>query len=80
MLKFNRISPDADFYSKLNILIKNQLYTTYQVDKILKILNSQNIDTNLQNTVDKYFEDDETSPQTDPVDTGEQEDDKIGEN
>ncbi len=65
MLKFNRISPDADFYSKLNILIKNQLYTTYQVDKILKILNSQNIDTNLQNTVDKYFEDDETSPQTD---------------
>ncbi len=65
MLKFNRISPDADFYSKLNILIKNQLYTTYQVDKILKILNSQNIDTNLQKTVDNYFEDDETSPQTD---------------
>ncbi len=65
MLKFNRISPTADFYSKLDILNKNMLYVTHQTDKILKILNKITIDEKLQSTVDKYFEDgDETSPQT----------------
>ncbi len=63
MIKFSRISPDTDFYSKLNILIKNQLYSTHQLDKILKILQTLNIDKDLQHQVDKYFED-ETSPQT----------------
>ncbi len=57
MLKFNRISPIADFYSKLDILNKNVLYITHQTDKILKILNKTTIDENLQSTVDKYFED-----------------------
>ncbi len=64
MLKFTRISPSADFYSKLDILNKNVLYVTHQTDKILKILNKMNIDDDLQNTTDKYFERDETSHQT----------------
>ncbi len=69
MLKFNRISPTTDFYSKLHVLNKNVLYLTYQSDKILKILNKMNIDKDLQTTVDKYFDrDDETSHQTDAND------------
>ncbi len=67
MLNLNRMSPDSGrtLALKLDILSKNVLYTTHQVDKILKILNSKVIDDNLQSTVDKYFERDETSPQTD---------------
>ncbi len=69
MLKFNRISPTTDFYSKLHVLNKNVLYVTHQTDKILKILNKIAIDKDLQDTVDKYFDrDDETSPQTDADD------------
>ncbi len=55
MLKFNRISPTADFYSKLDIINKNILYITHMQDKILKIINKLVIDKDLQNTVDKYF-------------------------
>ncbi len=67
---FDNLSPKTDFSSKLQlnkleILNKNILYVTHQTDKILKILNKMIIDDNLQNTVDKYFERDETSPQTD---------------
>ncbi len=62
---FDNLSPKTDFSSKLTILNKNVLYVTHQTDKILKILNKMIIDDNLQNTVDKYFERDETSPQTD---------------
>ncbi len=58
MLKFNRISPTADFYSKLLVLNKNVLYLTYQVDKILKILKEDNTDKDLQVQVDKYFDED----------------------
>ncbi len=65
MLNFKNISPSADFYSKLDIVNKNILYITHMQDKILKILNKLVIDRNLQDTVDKYFERDETSPQTD---------------
>ncbi len=64
MLNFKNISPDADFYSKLDILNKNILYITHMEDKILKILNQVVIDKDLQNQSDKYFEDDETSHQT----------------
>ncbi len=59
MLNFKNISPNADFYSKLDILNKNVLYVTHQTDKILKLINRMVIDTNLQNTVDKYFDEDE---------------------
>ncbi len=67
---FDNLSPKTDFsskltISKLEILNKNVLYITHQTDKILKLLNKLIIDKNLQNTVDEYFERDETSPQTD---------------
>ncbi len=69
---FDNLSPKTDFSSKLqlievrlDILNKNILYVTHQTDKILKVMNKIVIDQNLQNTVDKYFERDETSPQTD---------------
>ncbi len=66
MLNLNRMSPDSGrtLALKLDTLSKNVLYTTHQVDKILKLLNKNIIDENLQNTVDKYFDDEETSPQT----------------
>ncbi len=62
-------STDADFRNKLSIdkldiLMKNVLYITHQVDKILKILTKIQIDKSLQSQVDEFFED-ETSPQTD---------------
>ncbi len=63
MLNFKNISPSADFYSKLDIVNKNVLYTTHMLDKILKILKTLSHDKDLQDTVDKYF-DEETSPQT----------------
>ncbi len=68
MLNLNRMSPDSGrtLALKLDILSKNVLYTTHQVDKILKLLNGMYIDKNLQSTVDKYF--DETSHQTDTAD------------
>ncbi len=67
MLNLNRMSPDSGrtLALKLDILSKNVLYTTHQVDKILKILNTLDVDKGLQQQVDKFFEDDETSPQTD---------------
>ena len=65
MLNFKNISPNADFYSKLdkletklNVLNKNVLYITYMEDKILKILNKTVTDKGLQRQVDEYFEDD----------------------
>ncbi len=69
---FDNLSPKTDFSSKLqlinvrlDILNKNILYVTHECDKIYKLLKSLSVDQHLQNTVDKYFEKDETSPQTD---------------
>ncbi len=64
---FDNLSPKTDFSSKiqlqLEILNKNVLYCTHELDKLNKrvlfILNN----TRLQKQVDDYF--DETSPQTD---------------
>ncbi len=64
MLKFNRISPPADFYSKLDIVNKNILYVTHECDKIKKLLEKLIVDKDLQQQVDKYFDEDETSHQT----------------
>ncbi len=67
MLNLNRMSPDSGrtLALKLDTLSKNVLYTTHQVDKILKLLNRNIIDENLQNTVDKYFDEDtENIPDT----------------
>ncbi len=65
MLNFKNISPNADFYSKLDLLNaklsvcnKNVLYITYMQDKILKILNKMVLDKGLQKQVDEYFEED----------------------
>ncbi len=72
---FDNLSPKTDFssklqlvYTRLEIINKNILYVTHQTDKILKIVNKLVIDKDLQNTVDEFFENEETSPQTDQVD------------
>ncbi len=66
---FDNLSPKTDFSSKLqlklDILNKNILYLTHECDKIHKLVKSMSHDKDLQDTVDKYFEKDETSPQTD---------------
>ncbi len=72
MNKFLFKSVDTDFQkllqsieAKLDSDSKNILYITYRVDKILKEIATLRIDKSLQSTVDKYFDDEETSPQTD---------------
>ena len=77
MLNFKNISPNADFYSKLDLLLtrldilnKNLLYCTHMEDKILKLLKTVTVDNNTQKQVDEYFTENEekafseTSPQT----------------
>ncbi len=61
-------STDADLqkmFSILDNLQKNIVYITYKVDATIKIVKSLENSCNLQKQVDDYFEDDETSPQTD---------------
>ncbi len=65
MLNFKNISPNADFYSKLDLLerkldiiSKNVLYITHMQDKILKLVNKLDVDSGLQKQVSEYFEDD----------------------
>ncbi len=67
---FDNLSPKTDFSSKitiqkLDILMSNVLYITHECDKILKIVNRLNTDIELRRQTDKFFERDETSPQTD---------------
>ncbi len=52
-------------FSILDNLQKNIVYITYKVDNIIKIVKSLDTDKDLQKQVDQYFDDDETSPQTD---------------
>ncbi len=67
-LKFKSSEPDLKFniQSQLRIINGNLLYLTREVDKISRLVQTLSVDKNLQNTVDKYFDNDETSPQTDP--------------
>ncbi len=61
-------SSEADLqkmFSILENLQKNIVYITYKVDSIIKVVKSLENSSNLQKQVDEYFEDDETSPQTD---------------
>ncbi len=51
--------------TKLDIQNKNILYITHQVDFIRRETIKIVRDKALQKQVDEYFEDDETSPQTD---------------
>ncbi len=66
---FDKMSPIADSFSKIQsqirVLNANVLYITHMQDKILKLVKTLTIDKDLQKTVDNFFEDDETSPQTD---------------
>ncbi len=66
-LKFKSSEPDLkfDIQSQFRIINGNILYLTREVDKISRLVQTLVIDKNLQTTVDKYFEEDETSPQTD---------------
>ncbi len=69
-LKFKSSEPDLKFniQSQLRIINGNLLYLTREVDKISRLVQTLSVDKNLQNTVDKYFDNDETSPQTDNED------------
>ncbi len=66
-LKFKSSEPDLkfDIHSQFRILNQNILYLTREVDKIVRLVKQLSTDDKLQTQVDKYFEDDETSPQTD---------------
>ncbi len=66
-LKFKSSEPDLKFniQSQIRIINGNILYLTREVDKITRLVQTLVIDKNLQQTVDKYFDEDETSPQTD---------------
>ncbi len=69
MTKFIFKSTAADLQKIIAItetIQKNVLYLTYQVDWIRKTIKDNVTDKGLQKQVDEYFEDDETSPQTDP--------------
>ncbi len=69
MNKFLFKSTDADFQkliqSQLSIINGNILYLTREVDRLVKMVKQSTVNKDLQIQVDKYFEDDETSPQTD---------------
>ncbi len=67
MNKFLFKSTDADLQKLLQLtetIQKNVLYLTHQVDFIRKTVIETKHDKDLQTSVDKYFERDETSPQT----------------
>ncbi len=42
--------------NKLELVLKNILYLTYQVDDIKKILDSLRIDSNLDNQAKKFYD------------------------
>ncbi len=61
-------STDADLqkmFQLLETIQKNGLYCTYRIDSLLKNFEKLLTDKSLQKQVDQYFEDEETSPQTD---------------
>ncbi len=65
-LKFKSSEPDLKFniQSQLKIINSNILYLTREVDSITRLVKQWGNDKDLQQQVDKYFVDDETSPQT----------------
>ncbi len=60
---------EADFhkivFNKLDMLLAEQRHQRRDLSVLLRLVKTLEIDRNLQNTVDKYFDEDETSPQTD---------------
>ncbi len=69
-IKFKSSEPDLkfDLQSQLRLINGNILYLTREVDLIVRLVKQLSIDKGLQHQVDKYFDDDETSPQTDNED------------
>ncbi len=67
-LKFKSSEPDFNLYfqSQFRLINGNILYLTREVDLIVRLVKQLTVNKDLQHQVDKYFEDDETSPQTDP--------------
>ncbi len=65
-LKFKSSEPDLKFnlQSQIRIINGNLLYLTREVDKLVRLAKVTEVNKDLQLQVDKYFEDDETSPQT----------------
>ncbi len=59
-LKFKSSEPDLKFniQSQFRILNQNVLYLTREVDKIVRIVKSLQVDKDLQTQVDKYFPED----------------------
>ncbi len=68
-LKFKSSEPDLKFniQSQISIINGNILYLTREVDLIVRLVKQLTVNKDLQQQVDKYFEEDdhETSPQTD---------------
>ncbi len=67
-MKLLNLSPKTDFYlklqSNLDILMKNVLYITHELDQVKKIVQKLEHDHALQKTVDEYFDEkDEDSKQ-----------------
>ncbi len=60
---------EADFhkivFNKLDMLLAEQRHQRIDLTSIIRRLTKDEITKNLQTQVDKYFEEDETSPQTD---------------
>ncbi len=70
-LKFKSSEPDLKFniQSQLKIINGNLLYLTREVDKISRLVQTLSVDKNLQNTVDKYFTQDEDNANDIPEDS-----------
>ncbi len=68
-LKFKSSEPDLkfDIQSQFRVINGNILYLTREVDLIVRLVKQLTVNKDLQQQVDKYFDDDdqETSPQTD---------------
>ncbi len=66
-LKFKSSEPDLKFNIQLTLkqINDNILYLTREVDQTVRLVKQLSVNRNLQQQVDKYFDEDETSPQTD---------------
>ncbi len=56
-------------FNKLDMLLAEQRHQRSDLAILLRLIQELINNTNLQKQVDEYFEDDETSPQTEPENT-----------
>ncbi len=66
-LKFKSSEPDLKFniQSQFRVINGNILYLTKEVDQLVRMVKQLTVNKDLQQQVDKYFDEDETSHQTD---------------